>query len=32
MQLKYRTVAEELLELARLFDLSDIVLTVDSSP
>ena len=30
-QLKYRTVAEELLELERLFDLSDIVLTVDSS-
>ena len=29
-KLKYRTVAEELLELARLFDLSDIVLTVDS--
>ena len=29
-QLKYRTVAEELLELERLFDLSDIVLTVDS--
>lgn len=30
-KLKYRTVAEELLELERLFDLSDIVLTVDSS-
>lgn len=30
-QLKYRTVADELLELERLFDLSDIVLTVDSS-
>ena len=30
-QLKYRTVAEELLELERLFDLSDIVLAVDSS-
>ena len=30
-QLKYRTVAEELLELERLFDLSDILLTVDSS-
>ena len=30
-QLKYRTVAEELLELERLFDLSDIVLTVESS-
>lgn len=30
-RLKYRTVAEELLELERLFDLSDIVLTVDSS-
>ena len=29
-KLKYRTVAEELLELERLFDLSDIVLTVDS--
>ena len=29
--LKYRPVAEELLELERLFDLSDIVLTVDSS-
>ena len=30
-KLKYRTVAEELLELERLFDLSDIVLAVDSS-
>ena len=30
-KLKYRTVAEELLELERLFDLSDIILTVDSS-
>ena len=30
-QLKYRTVAEEMIELERLFDLSDIVLTVDSS-
>ncbi|WP_455462235.1 sensor histidine kinase [Streptococcus salivarius] len=30
-KLKYRTVAEELLEIERLFDLSDIVLTVDSS-
>ena len=30
-KLKCRTVAEELLELERLFDLSDIVLTVDSS-
>lgn len=30
-KLKYRTVAEELLELERLFDLSDIVLTVNSS-
>lgn len=30
-KLKYRTVAEELLELERLFDLSDILLTVDSS-
>lgn len=30
-KLKYRTVAEELLELERLFDLSDIVLTVGSS-
>ena len=30
-KLKYRTVAVELLELERLFDLSDIVLTVDSS-
>ena len=30
-KLKSRTVAEELLELERLFDLSDIVLTVDSS-
>lgn len=30
-KLKYRTVPEELLELERLFDLSDIVLTVDSS-
>lgn len=30
-QLKYRTVSEELLELERLFDLSDILLTVDSS-
>ena len=30
-KLKYRTVSEELLELERLFDLSDIVLTVDSS-
>lgn len=30
-KLKYRTVAEELLELERLFELSDIVLTVDSS-
>ena len=30
-QLKYRTVAEELMELKRLFDLSDIVLIVDSS-
>ena len=29
-KLKYRTVSEELLELERLFDLSDIVLTVDS--
>ena len=30
-KLKYRTVAEELLELERLFDLSDILLTVDSN-
>ena len=30
-KLKYRTVAEEVLELERLFDLSDIVLAVDSS-